>query len=175
MYCLVPVNWNLLGEEVGKGTSKWEIRVWGWYLFYSNRCQWKIPVQIHWPIEHLEISVVFRWSKHGELCSVVCICFVCFIYIYVHISFVDISMFVYISVCLYLICVCVECKIHCLPHSIKLFILRARKLQEILLRHVTRKQSRNYCWRAVMYTWISWWTIWRIWRKWRERYAKNPE
>ena len=24
MYCLVPVNWNLLGEEVGKGTSNRE-------------------------------------------------------------------------------------------------------------------------------------------------------
>jgi len=45
----------------------------------------------------------------------------------------------------------------------------------MLLRHVTRKQGRNYYWRAVMYTWISWWIIWRIWRKWRERYAKSPE
>jgi len=45
----------------------------------------------------------------------------------------------------------------------------------MLLRHVIRKQGRNYFWRAVIYTWISWWTIWRIWRKCRERNAKSPQ
>jgi len=45
----------------------------------------------------------------------------------------------------------------------------------MLLRHVTGKQGRNYCWREVMCIWISWWTIWRIWRKRRERNAKSPE
>ena len=40
--------------------------------------------QIHWPIEHLEIPVVFRQSKHGELCSVACIYCVCLcIYMYI--------------------------------------------------------------------------------------------
>ena len=33
----------------------------------------KYQSQIQWPLEHLEISVAFRWSKHGELCSVACI------------------------------------------------------------------------------------------------------
>ena len=45
----------------------------------------------------------------------------------------------------------------------------------MLLRHVTRKQGRNYCCRAVMYPWISWWTIWRIWKKRGEINAKSPE
>jgi len=45
--------------------------------------------QIHWPLEHFEISVAFGQSQHGELCGVACIycVFVCvyvYIYIYTH-------------------------------------------------------------------------------------------
>ena len=52
----------------------------------------KYQSQIHWPLEHLEISLAFRGSKHGELCSVACIYRVCvclcvciYIYIYIYI------------------------------------------------------------------------------------------
>ena len=54
----------------------------------------KYQSQIHWPLEHLEISVAFRQSKHGELCSVACIYFECvcvyiYIYMYVYVTFVN--------------------------------------------------------------------------------------
>jgi hypothetical protein len=32
----------------------------------------KYQSQIQWPLEHMEVSVAFRQSKHGELCSVAC-------------------------------------------------------------------------------------------------------
>ena len=35
----------------------------------------KYQSQIHWPLECLEISVPFRQSKYGELCSVACVYF----------------------------------------------------------------------------------------------------
>ena len=43
-YSPVPVPWNLVGEEVGKGEGKGRFRVWGQYLLYDTRCQWKILV-----------------------------------------------------------------------------------------------------------------------------------
>ena len=43
----------------------------------------KYQSQIHWPLEYLEISVPFRQSKYGELCSVACVYCVC-VYIHIH-------------------------------------------------------------------------------------------
>jgi len=37
--------------------------------------------------------------------------------------------------------VCVKCTIQCLPYTIKLFILTAWKFQQMLLRHVARKEG----------------------------------
>ena len=74
MCCLVLVNWNLLGEEVGKGTSNREDE--GTYFMALDVSE-KYQSQIHWPLEHLEVSVAVRQSKHDELCSVACIYTVC--------------------------------------------------------------------------------------------------
>jgi len=59
--------------------------------------------QICWPLEHLEIPLVFRWYKHVELCSVACISCVC-VCVYILLWWIF-SMVAYILVCLYLICV----------------------------------------------------------------------
>ena len=128
MYCLVPINWNLLVRKWVKqeGGAGYEAGT----QFMALDVSEKYRSQIHWPLEHLEISVAFRRPKQGELCNVFCMCTYNFCEYLV-------------CECIFL-CVCVECKIHCLPYSIKLFILRAWKLQQMLLRHVTRKQGRNY-------------------------------
>ena len=80
MHCLVLVNWNWLGKEVVKGTSNREEA--GTH-FVALDVSEKYQSQIQWPLEHLEISVAFRRSKHGELCNVACI-YCVFIYIYTH-------------------------------------------------------------------------------------------
>ena len=64
--------WNLLGEEVGKGTSNREdqgMSEAGTYFMALDISE-KYQSQIQWPLEHVVISVAFRGSKHGELCSV---------------------------------------------------------------------------------------------------------
>jgi len=61
--------------------------------------------QIHWPLEHFEISVAFGRSKHGELCSVACIyCVFIYIYIYTHThTYTYTYTYTYYS-CEYLVC-----------------------------------------------------------------------
>jgi len=49
----------------------------------------KYQSQIQWPLEHLEISVAFRRSKHGELCRVACI-YCVGVYIHTHVTVVNI-------------------------------------------------------------------------------------
>ena len=46
-YCPIMAEWNLWGEEVGNGRKKGSsrVRVRGWYLFCSTRCQWKIIIR----------------------------------------------------------------------------------------------------------------------------------
>jgi len=60
MYCLVSVNQNLLGEEMGKGTSNREDQ--GTYFMALDVSE-KYLCQIHWPLEHLEVSVALRQSE----------------------------------------------------------------------------------------------------------------
>jgi hypothetical protein len=43
-YSPVPVFWNLQGHGVRKDEGKRRGKVWGLYLFYGTRCQWKLPV-----------------------------------------------------------------------------------------------------------------------------------
>ena len=57
-----------------QGRSGCEAGTYFMALDVSEKCQSKI----HWPQEHSEIAAAFRRSKHGELCSVVCIYCICF-------------------------------------------------------------------------------------------------
>ena len=86
MYCLVLVNWNWLGEEVGKGTSYMQVGTYFMALVVSEKCQ----SQILWPLEQMEIFVALKRSKHGELYSVTCIYCVCiYVHTHTHITFVN--------------------------------------------------------------------------------------
>ena len=60
MYCLVLVNWNLLGEEVGKGTSNREDQGMRLVRIVALDVSEIYQSQIRWPLEHLEIPLVFR-------------------------------------------------------------------------------------------------------------------
>jgi len=154
------VGWGSGERNKQQGGSGYEAGTYFVALDVSEKYQ----SQMQWPLEHLEISVAFRRSKHGELCSVACIYCVC-VCVYTHTLLLWIfSVLVYVLVCLYSICVCVECKIHCLPHSIKVV--------GNIIETCDREAGQKLLLKGHM---DIFWTIWRIWRKCRERNAKSPE
>jgi len=113
MYCPILVNRNLLGEEMGKGTSSREDQ--GTDFMALDIIE-KYQSQIHWPLERLEGSVALRQSEHGELCSVACIYTVCYcmcvcvcvyVCIYMYILLLCIfSVLEYIGVFVFNLCLC---------------------------------------------------------------------
>jgi len=71
---LEPAGWGSGERNKQQGGSGYEAGTHFMALDVSEKYQ---------PLEHLEISVAFRWYKYGELCSVACI-YCMFIYIFTY-------------------------------------------------------------------------------------------
>jgi len=65
------VGWGHGERNKQQGGSGYEAGTYFMALYVSEKYQ----SQIRWPLEHLEISVAFRQSKHGEVCSIAYIYF----------------------------------------------------------------------------------------------------
>jgi len=159
------VGWGSGEKNKQRGRSGYEASTY----FMALDVREKYHSQILWPLEHLVISVAFRQSKHGELCSFACIYCICLcIYTYILLLWIF-SVLVYILVCL------CRMKNTQSPLQHKTIHPKSTEVVAYVIETCDKKQGRNCCWRAVMYAWISWWTIGRVWRKRRERNAKSPE